>query len=240
METYTAPGKSGIQEHLRVLQFTRLPSMDALQARFNKLLKMYHPDRNRRRPDWAHEKTMRLIDSWRALRRAIQQENKARTTTPEEVSSAAAGQSEESSADKNGGAGAQEEHRHTYQLLEKGNAGYALPLAHIESILSARTAHISRSIFGYVCNHQNRMFTLISPEGERAKPEEAEYIVLFKGGRENYAISVGAGISFGRIEKFLPQEGVVQGAKNNLGAGRLLQREKLYIYPEFLMRACAT
>lgn len=233
-----------IRDRLQTLELNRLPDAITLARSFKRLLKIYHPDRNARRREWAHEKTRELIDAHTYLRDYIKQHGETqkklrrdgrfrverRNRYNERESGGPGGEANRSNPDFSGFLS------NSFQLIESNDGNYAIPVHNIITVLSARGA-IERSENGFFCRYDRRSYPLIALNERTFQPDDASYIILFRTAWNICAIALDGAMKLGKIETFSHQEKVFVNGPELRDRGWILHREKYYFFPQRILAA---
>lgn len=218
--------ESDISADLRELELDHLPGTEQLQRRIRRLLFHYHPDRNHQRRDWAHERTLRILESGQRLIRTART-NGARAT----VRSRPAAQPARRPAPRPG----------TFQLLCRQKEGYAIPVSGIVRVVVLKEADLRERGEQFYVVQPARTYRVVGLNGPlpRATTElNGQRAVLFQAGAaaERLAIYVPRGFVFERIAEFDERELLAAGnLDDHCGAGRLIvSGEQLFAIPELL------
>ncbi len=201
-----------LERLLAVLELDGLPDRSRLQQHFSRLLKRYHPDHNRDRTDWAHEKTRAVIAANHRLRKFLDAEGALAAATGSET----AGQARAASArDRPWPFSAARDDRtaamaegFAVQLLRTPAGRYALPVPFIERILAQGPGLCTSLVPGeYLALFKREVYRVLTPEGEppRGLPDDG-YLVLLASARARLAIVVDAQARFESIEECSPAD----------------------------------
>ncbi len=225
--------------HLLALELERIPrNLGDLQNQYVRLLKHYHPDKNGERKQWAHEKTTRLIQSYRSLRDYIIHRAPGNAPSPAPKTSApsvAAHRAPRKPANENGfyEAPAATIEYTNFQLINGEDTNYALPLDAIETIASTRLSRFHRHSTGCYCTHGDRILSVVPLRNGTAGLEEIDYVVVMRGHKGDFGIGIPASLKFGTIERVALRE-LVSMSKRGKGARWLRHEGLTYLVPEIV------
>lgn len=167
-----------LKSHLKMLELEDVPDTTTLQQSYLRLLKKYHPDRNRDRNTWAHEKTRTLIDSYQSLKTYIDEKStsQSRKATGETMvrPTGVRTYKEDSSS----------QIRMQPVLTKMHN--FMIPVHRIIKIITFQHASIQTTLLGQFCVFENDLYSLIYPDtaNERVQPL---FILLYSNGTEKNA-----------------------------------------------------
>ncbi len=198
-----------INKYLQILELKDVPDLDTLNRKFNSLVKESHPDLNRDNEEWAHNRTLDLIEASRELRKYIEQLGS--NYEDSSWSSSFAQKKDNYSYDVSCSVSESSRPENlnskpvAMQLLYGTCGNYAIPLTSIIRVVSGRFESIITDNFGKrICMHRGHRFNLLYPAGHY-EPQD-EFIVLVNLGDEFFGISFPVKMEFGDITTAHPRE----------------------------------
>jgi hypothetical protein len=208
-----------MQKYLNILELQHIPDMPDLQKNFNRLLKEYHPDRNRDREDWANDRTRQLIEALHKIKDHIEfaQSDKPgpiqHSEEPEDRShynsysySYSADDNEEV-FQYNGFKGETMQNPDIpVQLLKNGNQNYILLLKSIVKVVHCNPNHLKKVMGRYFYMYDNNIYNLTGFENESADPYSTEYIILYQTSEKNIGFAASGNVKFTRTDKISAKE----------------------------------
>lgn len=230
-----------LQRLLSVLELDEVPDRGRLQKHFSQLLKRYHPDRNRERTDWAHEKTRAIIAANHRLRKFLDSERPA-PPRPDpfraevRVSPAAHPASEPppSNFDPDAESDAQ---GFAVQLVRSPLGNFALPVQNLERILGFQPDLVTSLTPGeYVTMYGREVYRTYDLNGDspRALPTGG-YLILFRGRRARFALLADPATRFEQIEECSPRD-LRRSFLEGGGELQLFFQTERFIFPARLRR----
>lgn len=229
---------NSIRKYLEILELEEVPDLETLNHRFNRLLKVYHPDRNRDRPVWAHARTLDLLEASRELREYIRVRTRmpagnlsGRESKPDNFRVHSYKTSREANFSSMRGAGAFYTEVQI-QLIDRKDTGYAIPVDSVVRIVSSRflSEHQSSE---KICKYEGTIYRIMIPDDSALYEKKVEFIVLCKLGGENIALCFPEEIEFGEIQSINSRQIVKLANSENLFNHLIYIDGKAYRFPGY-------
>jgi len=236
-------------EHLRELELTSVPDLKTLQSSFKRLIKLYHPDVNLERKEWAHARSQRVINSFHFLKERIQsgalkpqtqfQFRQHRTPEPQERPNAAAQQSE--TVRSRSTANAEEENNALkyYQLIRDTEHGYAVPVEKIVRILSFSDPAVKKNFVGYYCKYAKEIFPIVSIDGKSVIHNPASFVILMNDLNTSIGLYIPHRMEFMDISGFHESEFLIHRLSDDSKNRWLMYKEIPFCLPHDIIQATA-
>jgi len=233
-----------LRENLEIMELEEVPDIDTLQKSFNRLIKVYHPDLNINRQQWAHENTQKLIQAFQTLRNSIQS-GKLKPFTPvrETVESRSGSRMniysnnprayrKTNSTPATATYAAENERRFRFQLLSGENGGYALPLENIVRIIAFNDPRVKRGLLGYYCKFEEDIYPITSLTGQKLHIQPSDYIILFKlHDLPGIGVHIPGNYKFIEVKSIHQSEFVKHNPKELDSNGWIMHENFPYLYP---------
>lgn len=220
---------------LATLELRELPDRTRLQKHFSRLLKRYHPDRNRDRSDWAHEKTRAIIAANHRLRKFLDSRpffgtvqgtgrppayERPRTAPPEETRPPESPPGE----------------GFPVQLVRAPLGNFALPVRNIERILAFDRERVTELTPGdFVFLYNTEVYRLYDLNGDPpAELPGDSYLILFRG-RSRFGLLTAAETRFASIENFSSAD-LRRSFLEGTGELQLFFQTERFVFPARLRR----